>query len=170
MSPRKRDVAIVNLSVAKIRDQASRFGCKARWVIALSVGQIPEVRVTGLELNAMRQPLGQSARQSVVVAAAAVRFDLHQPKVGILKEWAAGGVTRCIRGKLIRIALPAQLAAVTPVIRKTQGRAKPQIALNRQVPLIDLRILNERRPPAGRTAFLAARDSPETDMGTAAPA
>src|SRR5438552_2364475 len=141
MTSRYLNVAIVNLAVTKVRDESAGFARKARRVIALRVGQIPEECIAALELNAVRQPLGHSSRQSVIVAAAAIGLDLNQPKVRVHQQWTSGRISGRVGCKLIGVPLAPKVTAMAAVVRQAQRRTESDIAFDREVTLIDLRIL-----------------------------
>src|SRR5437016_1274911 len=141
MAPRERDVAIVDLFIAKVRDDTPNFGREARRVITLSIGQVSEEGVTTLELKAGGQTLCYSRRQCVIITAAAADPRLYVPPVRIPEERAACTKADCIRRKLIQISLPSELTRMTTGVREAQSGLKSQIPFDGQVPLIDFRIL-----------------------------
>jgi len=128
MTPRKRHISVVDIRPLNIGGQTTGLAGKGRWVVTLSVCQVPDKRITGLELHATGKSLGHGSGQSVVIAAATIRLDFDQPHGGIAQKRTAGGVAYSIRGKLIRIGLPAEISSMAAVVRKAQSRTETEIA------------------------------------------
>src|SRR5439155_8446987 len=125
----------------EIGDDTARFARESRRVISLGVGQVPEKRIAALELQAVRKSFVDDGREGVIVAPPSVRLDLHQSPQRIEQQRTAGLVPGSIRRKLVRVTLPAQLVPVASVVRQSQTGAESEISFDRQVPLVDCRVL-----------------------------
>src|SRR5205823_9597036 len=65
----------------------------------------------------------------------------HQAKVRVHQQWTSGRISGRVGCKLIGVPLAPKVTAMAAVVRQAQRRTESDIAFDREVPLIDLRIL-----------------------------
>src|SRR5262249_52352962 len=124
--------------IEAIRDPSAVLTREERGIVAALVRQIAGVHVAGSVL----QPAGEALRDGncarVVIAYCSVRFHERKTAGGIGNLRTYEGVPNSVFGYLINVRDVTQRGSVAAVISQAQARVETQVALKRQVPLLDV--------------------------------